>query len=215
MRKSGFAAAAGIGSLALLLAACGGSSGSSSVAGAASGQPTVSSGSAPAGTSSVSAASTATTSSGSTATATAKAKGKATPHKSVGPQPSGAADERSIPPVGTTVMIVQKSAIGFVLAEANHQVVYTYDKDTGGKSTCTGTCAKTWIPATGMPQAGPGDHFPAGFALIKNASAAGGEQITYDGKPLYVLAGAKPLLTTGNGQGGVWHVVKLSASDVG
>jgi hypothetical protein len=29
------------------------------------------------------------------------------------------------------------------------------------------------------------------------------------------LKGAKPLLTTGNGQGGVWHVVPLSASDIG
>jgi len=214
MRKSGFAAAAGIGSLALLLAACGGSSSSSSVAGAASGQPAVSSGSAPAGTSSVSAASTSSQSPGSTAKA--KAKAKATPHKSVGPQPSGPSDERSIPPVGTTVMIVQKSAIGFVLAEANHDVVYTYAKDKkGGTPTCTGTCAKTWVPATGTPQAGPGDHFPGQFALVKNPSASGGEQITYDGMPLYTLAGAKPLLTTGNNQGGVWHVVKLSASDVG
>jgi predicted lipoprotein with Yx(FWY)xxD motif len=214
MRKSGFAAAAGIGSLALLLAACGGSSSSSSVAGAASGQPAVSSGSAPAATSSVSAASTSTQSAGSTATA--KAKAKATPHKSVGPQPSGPSDERSIPPIGTTVMIVQKSAIGFVLAEANHDVVYIYDKDKkGGAPTCTGTCAKTWVPATGTPQAGPGDHFPGQFALVKNPSASGGEQITYNGMPLYTLAGAKPLLTTGNNQGGVWHVIKLSASDVG
>jgi predicted lipoprotein with Yx(FWY)xxD motif len=216
MRKSGFAAAAGIGSLALLLAACGGSSSSSSVAGAASGQPAVSSGSAPAGTSSVSAASTSSQSPGSTTTAKAKAKAKATPHKSVGPQPSGPSDERSIPPIGTTVMIVQKSAIGFVLAEANHDVVYTYAKDKkGGTPTCTGACAKTWVPATGTPQAGPGDHFPGQFALVKNPSASGGEQITYDGMPLYTLAGAKPLLTTGNNQGGVWHVVKLSASDVG
>src|SRR5579862_5768271 len=108
MRKSGWAAATGLGSLVLLLAACGGSSGSSSVAGGASGQPAASSGSAPAGTSSVSAASTASQGGGATA------KAKATPHKSVGPQPSGAAADRSIPPVGTTVMIVQKSAIGYV-----------------------------------------------------------------------------------------------------
>jgi predicted lipoprotein with Yx(FWY)xxD motif len=209
MRKSGWAAATGIGSLVLLLAACGGSSGTNSAAGAASGQPSASSGSAPAAAaSSVSAASTASQGGGSTA------KAKATPHKSVGPLPSGNSDERSIPPVGTTVMIVQKSAIGFVLAEANHDVVYTYDKDKkGGKPTCIGTCAKTWLPATGMPQAGPGDHFPGQFGLVKNAS--GVEQITYDGRPLYTLAGAKPLLTTGNGQGGVWHVIKLSASNVG
>jgi predicted lipoprotein with Yx(FWY)xxD motif len=209
MRKSGWTAATGLGSLVLLLAACGGSSGTTSAAGAASGQPSASSGSAPAtGASSVSAASTASQGGGSTASAKAK------PHKSVGPLPSGAADERSIPPVGTTVMIVQKSAIGFVLAEANHAVVYTYDKDKKGAApTCTGTCAKTWLPATGVPQAGPADHFPGQFGVIKNAS--GVEQITYDGLPLYTLAGAKPLLTSGNGQGGVWHVVKLSASDVG
>ena len=212
MRKSGFAAAAGIGSLALLLAACGGSSSSSSVAGAASGQPAVSSGSAPGATSSVSAASTSSQSAGSTAKA--KAKAKATPHKSVGPQPSGPSDERSIPPIGTTVMIVQKSAIGFVLAEANHAVVYTYDKDKkGGKPTCIGTCAQTWLPATGVPQAGPADHFSGQFGVV--TGAGGVKQITYDGLPLYTLKGAKPLLTTGNGQGGVWHVIKLSASNVG
>jgi predicted lipoprotein with Yx(FWY)xxD motif len=210
MRKSGLAAATGLGSLVLLLAACGGSSSSNSAAGATSGQPSASSASsAPApAASSVSAASTSSQGGGSTA------KAKATPHKSVGPQPSGAADERSIPPIGTTVMIVQKSAIGFLLAEANHQVVYTYDKDKKGlPSTCTGTCAATWLPATGTPQAGPADHFPGQFGLIKNSS--GVEQITYEGLPLYVLAGAKPLLTTGNGQGGVWHVIKLSVSDVG
>jgi len=111
-------------------------------------------------------------------------------------------------------MIVQKSAIGFVLAEANHQVVYTYDKDKKGQpSSCTGTCAATWLPATGTPQAGPADHFPGQFGLVKNSS--GVEQITYEGLPLYVLKGAKPLLTTGNGQGGVWHVIKLSASNIG
>ena len=57
------------------------------------------------------------------------------------PLPSGG--DQSIPAVGTTVMIVQKSAIGYVLAEANHQVVYTYSKDKkGGKPTCTGACAR-------------------------------------------------------------------------
>jgi len=46
-------------------------------------------------------------------------------------------------------MIVQHSAIGFVLAEANGQVVYTYAKDTkGGLPTCTGSCAATWPPAS-------------------------------------------------------------------
>jgi predicted lipoprotein with Yx(FWY)xxD motif len=110
-------------------------------------------------------------------------------------------------------MIVQKSAVGYVLAEANHMVVYTYSKDKkGGKPTCTGACAATWIPATGTPQAGPADVFPGQFNLV--TGAGGVKQITYDGHPLYLLKGAKPLAVTGNGQGGVWHVVPLSASDI-
>jgi predicted lipoprotein with Yx(FWY)xxD motif len=92
-------------------------------------------------------------------------------------------------------------------------VVYTYSKDTkGGKPTCTGVCAETWIPATGTPQAGPANVFSGQFGLV--TGAGGVKQITYDGLPLYLLKGAKPLTVTGNGQGGVWHVVKMSASNI-
>jgi predicted lipoprotein with Yx(FWY)xxD motif len=206
MRKSGWAAATGLGSLVLLLAACGGSSGSSTAAGGApsAGQPS-GAGSATAPSSSVSSATTA-------ATATKSAGSTASPkaHHSVGPLPSSA--DQSIPPVGTTVMVVQKSAIGYVMAEANHQVVYTYSKDKkNGPPTCTGTCAQTWIPATGTPQASPASHFPGKFGLVKRAD--GVSQITYNGYPLYLLKGAKPLSTAGNG--GQWHVIPLSASNIG
>jgi predicted lipoprotein with Yx(FWY)xxD motif len=219
MRKSGWTAATGIGSLVLLLAACGGSSGSTSAAGSGSsaGQPSSGSSGPAAPVSSVSAASTAT--SAPTAKATkngggSSPTGSATPHHTAGPQPSSNSADQSIPPVGTTVMIVQHSAIGFVLAEANGQVVYTYANDKkGGLPTCTGSCAATWSPATGTPQAGPADHFPGTFGLVKGAG--GVEQITYNGMPLYTLKGAKPYAVTGNGVGGVWHVVPLSVSDIG
>ncbi|MGD0062648.1 MAG: hypothetical protein ABSB76_04300 [Streptosporangiaceae bacterium] len=188
MHKTGWAAATGLGSLVLLLAACGGSSSSSNSA---------------AGTASGTAQSTMSGSSAPSATPTA--------HHSAGPQPS--TGTVSFPAVGTTVLIVQKSAIGYVLAEANGQVVYVYSKDTkGGAPTCTGSCATTWPPVTGVPKAGPADTFPGSFAVIKGAG--GVEQITYDGMPLYRLAGAKPLATKGDGLGGEWHVVQLSASDI-
>ena len=206
MLKSGWAAAAGIGSLVLLLAACGGSSSSNTAAGSASSAPLASS--AASGTVPSSAPASSAT---AAATATKSAKKKAKPHKSVAPLPSGG--DQSIPAVGTTVMIVQKSAIGYVLAEANHQVVYTYSKDKkNGKPTCTGACAATWVPATGTPQAGPADIFSGQFGLVTRAN--GVKQITYNGLPLYLLKDAKPLATTGNGQDGVWHVVKLSASNI-
>jgi predicted lipoprotein with Yx(FWY)xxD motif len=119
----------------------------------------------------------------------------------------------TFPSVGTTILVVQHSALGYVLAEANGQVLYTYAKDTkDGAPTCTGSCAAAWPPATGTPQAGPADHFPGTFGLVKGADGVG--QITYNGYPLYLFKDAKPLTTAGNGIGGVWHVVPLSASDI-
>ncbi len=171
MRKSGFAAAAGLGSLALLLTACGGSSGSAST-------------SAPATSS------------------TAQAVGQAT---------SGALS--NVPPPGSTVLHVQKSNLGFVLALANGQVVYMYDKDTkGGTPACSGSCASVWVPVTGNPVVSPAD---TGFGSVSTvASANGAKQVTYNGMPLYTYKGAKPLTTTGNGVGGMWHVIKMSQRNI-
>jgi predicted lipoprotein with Yx(FWY)xxD motif len=171
MRKTGWAAAAGLGSLALLLAACGGSSGSSA------------------------------SSSGSTPTTTSQAAGQATSSALEGIQP------------GDVVLIVQKSAIGYVLAAANGQVVYTYDKDTkGGAPTCTGSCATTWPPLTGKPLASEAVKLPGTLGTVSDANGA--KQVTYNGLPLYTFKGAKVFTTNGNGVGGVWHVIKLSASDL-
>jgi predicted lipoprotein with Yx(FWY)xxD motif len=169
MRKSGWAvAAAGLGSLVLLLTACGGSSSSSSAASGSSSTP------APAG------------------------------------QPSSAT---GLPSPGTTVLIVQRSDLGWVLAEASGVVVYTYGGDhKGGLPSCTGTCATIWKAVTGLPMAGPADALPGTLGTVTTASGA--KQITYNGYPLYTLKGAGALSTKGNGIEGMWHVIKLKASDV-
>ena len=166
MRKSGFAAAAGLGSLVLLLTACGGSSGSNPAT-----------------------------------TSTAQPGGQATSGALAGP------------PKGSVVLIVQKSALGYVLAEANGQVLYTYDKDTkGGTPTCTGSCAEIWLPLTGTPV--PSAAVSGLGTLSTVSDGNGAKQVTYDGKPLYTFKGAKPLAVKGNNAGGVWHVIKLSRSNV-
>jgi predicted lipoprotein with Yx(FWY)xxD motif len=172
MRKSGWAAAAGLGSLVLLLTACGGSSSSSSTG----------------------------SGSGSTPSTTAQAAGEPT-SSSLGIQP------------GDVVLIVQKSALGYVLAEANGQVVYTYGKDTKGSApTCTGSCATAWPPVTGKPLTSGANNLSGTLGTVSDANGA--KQVTYNGLPLYEFKGAKPLSTAGNGVGGEWHVIKLSASDV-
>jgi predicted lipoprotein with Yx(FWY)xxD motif len=168
MRKSGFAAAAGLSSLVLLLTACGGSSGSSGT-------------SAPATTSTA--------------------------------QPAGQPSSGVIPVKGSTVLIVQKSAVGYVLALANGHVVYTYAKDAKGSApACTGPCASAWPPVTGIPVA---SSAATGLAVLGTvADANGAKQVTYDGMPLYTFKGEKPLATNGNGIGGMWHVIKLSKTNI-
>ena len=203
MRKSGWAVAAGFGSLALLLTACGSSS-----------SPTVASTSAPqTSAASSSSAGQPSTSVASSSPATAPAStnpATSAPPSSHAAQPvaSGAGPN---PFAGTTVMIVQKSRLGYVLAEANGQVVYTYAHDTtGGPPTCTGSCSDLWLPVTGVPKEALGETFPGTFGLV--ARSDGTKQMTYNGYPLYTLKGAFPLTT--HAEPGVWSVVPLSAADL-
>jgi predicted lipoprotein with Yx(FWY)xxD motif len=207
MRKSGWTVATGLGSLVLLLTACGGSSSSSSAAGAASDSATQ-------GTA-VSSASTGSSSSTSSPTSTANAK--ATQSSSASKQTAEAQPSTNagvtFPPIGTTVLIVQHSNLGWVMAKADGYVVYTYAKDSkDGAPTCTGSCASVWAPVTGMPKAGPADNFPGSFGVV--TGAGGTKVITYNGYPLYTYVGASTLSTKGNGIDGEWHVIKLSESDI-
>jgi predicted lipoprotein with Yx(FWY)xxD motif len=145
---------------------------------------------------------------GSSSSSSAAASSSSTP-KAAG-QPSSAVN---LPSPGTTVLIVQHSGLGWVLAEANGQVVYEYRGDTkGGSPTCTGSCASIWPAVTGVPLAGPADSLPGTLGTVSEANGA--KQITYNGFPLYTFKGAAPLSTKGNGVGGKWYVIKLTAGDV-
>src|SRR6476661_967301 len=77
---------------------------------------------------------------------------------------------------------VQATSAGNVLADANGMTLYTFDKDTAGKSNCNGKCAEFWPPV--------------------KAAADGG-------KPLYTFAkDTKPGDTLGNNFKNIWHVIK-------
>lgn len=199
MRKSGWAAA-GLGSLVLLLSACGGSGSSTSVA------------------STSTSASQSTSASASSSTSTTPATGSSnshgttqltpTPHNTAGPQPSSNTGNESIPAVGTMILSVRNTPLGQVIVEASGYVVYTYAKDPkDGTPTCTGSCNTTWAPVIGKPQVTQGVTIPGSFAVVTTPS--GKKQVTYNGKPLYTYQDAGPLVTTGNGIGGVWYVVKV------
>lgn len=86
-----------------------------------------------------------------------------------------------------------------VLADAAGRTLYTFDKDAPGKSNCSGGCLSAW-PA----YIAKADAVATGeFGLVADT-----RQWMVNGKPLYYYVGdTKAGDRTGDGQGGVWHVV--------
>lgn len=90
-----------------------------------------------------------------------------------------------------------------VLVDGSGMTLYTFDKDTSGVSTCYGGCAGSWPPFI----AAAGASADGDFTLVERKDGAA--QWAYKGQPLYYWAGdSKPGDTSGDGVGGVWHVVK-------
>ncbi len=85
----------------------------------------------------------------------------------------------------------------------NGATLYTYDKDTPGKSACDAACAKNWPPAL----AGDTDTASGDWTFVQTHD--GKKQWAYKGKPLYrFVKDANPGDATGDGARGVWHIAK-------
>lgn len=98
---------------------------------------------------------------------------------------------------------VQDTANGKVLADPSGMTLYTFDKDTMGKSACTGDCAEYWPPAKATA-----DDKPVGDLTIISRDD-GTRQWTDGGKPLYTyVKDKKPGDVMGDNVNGVWHAVK-------
>lgn len=106
----------------------------------------------------------------------------------------------------TTGVQAQPVARAGLLADAAGRTLYTFDKDTTGKSNCSGGCLAAWP----VFAAKPGAKAQGDFGLID--AAGGQQQWTIKGKPLYYFAGdAQPGERNGDGSGGTWHVVPAPA----
>ena len=81
--------------------------------------------------------------------------------------------------------------------------VYTFDKDTDGKSACYDQCAKAWPPVMASADAkAQGD-------LTVITRTDGAKQWAYKGKPLYLFVkDTKPGDKAGDNVKEVWHIVK-------
>lgn len=99
---------------------------------------------------------------------------------------------------------IGNSAAGKVLTNEQGMTLYTFDKDSNGKSACNGTCAANWPPLTASASAQPG----ADYTVVSRDD--GTKQWAYKGKPLYTWKNDKqPGDTTGNGvANGAWHIAQ-------
>jgi predicted lipoprotein with Yx(FWY)xxD motif len=105
--------------------------------------------------------------------------------------------------------------LGPMVTDTNGFTLYRYDKDTVNppRSNCTGTCARTWIPA----KAG-GDLVVTGIdrALVGTVTRDDGtDQVTLAGWPLYRYAKDEmPGNTGGQGADDAWFPVKPDGTKV-
>ncbi|WP_144765065.1 hypothetical protein [Curtobacterium sp. 9128] len=106
------------------------------------------------------------------------------------------------------------TTLGTVVVDGRGMTAYFYDEDVkgSGTSTCSGGCAAAW-PAIESDTAKPAVSGVTGE--IGTITGIDGKlQVTVDGRPIYTYAAdAKPGDVTGQGIGGVWHVVNPDGTE--
>jgi predicted lipoprotein with Yx(FWY)xxD motif len=111
-----------------------------------------------------------------------------------------------------TLLTIEKTKAGYVLATAAGRTVYWYGKDVkdSGKSACVGGCLSAWPAVTGKPFTPKGVQLAGALGSITRPG--GTVQATYNGYPLYTYAADTAAgETSGDGEGGVWHIVTGTA----
>lgn len=100
---------------------------------------------------------------------------------------------------------IVKTEDGVLVSMTNNLTLYTFDKDSSGKSSCYEECADNWPPL--LVDANASSY--GSYSLVKRED--GKMQFAYKGKPLYYfLKDKKPGEQKGEGLGnGAWHVVKM------
>ncbi|WP_421782143.1 hypothetical protein [Kiloniella litopenaei] len=101
------------------------------------------------------------------------------------------------------IVTTSETSLGEILVNNNGMTLYSFDKDSSGKSACNGGCAKAWPPLLASSSAAEQGNY------TKITRDDGTQQWAYKGMPLYGwVQDKKPGDVTGDKFKGVWHVVK-------
>lgn len=119
---------------------------------------------------------------------------------------------------GGTIATAKVGNLGQVLVDGEGRTVYLFEKDQGGKSSCSGACAAVWPPVTttGTPHAGTDAK---ASKLGTTTRSDGKKQVTYGGHPLYYYAPDGGVKGSAKGQGltqfgAGWYVVSSAGQKV-
>ncbi len=151
-------------------------------------------------------------SSSSTSTAAAAPAAASSSSSSPSSTTSTSSNESSPESIGTA-----KGSMGTYLTADEGRAVYLWVADSGGKSACSGACAKVWPPVEtkGHPKAEDGAD-AADLGTITRSD--GSQQVTYKGHPLYYFIADKSKGETkgqgNNGFGALWWLVAPSGNAI-
>ncbi len=99
-----------------------------------------------------------------------------------------------------------------ILTNAQGLTLYYRTSDSPPSTVCSGGCASAWppllAPSSGTPTSAT--SLPGKLTVVVDAN---GNQVEYNGHPLYTFSSDSAAgQTTGEGVGGVWHVVTPNLS---
>jgi len=97
-----------------------------------------------------------------------------------------------------------------ILTNAQGLTLYFRTSDAPPSTVCSGGCASAWPPLVMSGSSAPTSaaSLPGKLTIVTDAN---GNQVEYNGHPLYTYSGDTASgQTTGEGVGGVWHVVTLN-----
>lgn len=97
---------------------------------------------------------------------------------------------------------VADSPKGKIYVDAKGMSLYTFDKDSTGKSACNGPCATNWPPLMAAADAKPSGE----WTIVTRDD--GSKMWAYKGKPLYTWKQDKKAGDANGGSVPGWHVAK-------
>jgi predicted lipoprotein with Yx(FWY)xxD motif len=130
----------------------------------------------------------------------------------------GTTASSAAPAAAPTIKTATNAKFGTILVDGQGRTLYTLTNN-GKAVACTSTaCTAIWPPLL-LPSGQNSVTAGPGVSNVATVSANGGQQVTFNGTPLYRFSGdASAGSANGDGInsfGGIWHVVKVGGGTSG